>query len=467
MKKQKELFKNTLIIFVGKFCTQFISFLLVPIYTYFLSTEDYGYIDLIQTYISLLVPIIILRFDTGVFRFLIDERRNENEKGKTISTVIYFLILQIILFVLIFIISNFFLNIKYALAILLNIIFMSISSVLLQISRGTGDNKTYSIASILTAIITIILNCIFIIILRWDASAILVVSGISNCICSVFLIFKNGIYKCVNFKNIEKKRIIKILKYSLPMIPDGLSWWVVNAFDRTIISFVISSSANGIYAVSSKFSNILSSLFQVFNMSWQESASLHINDYDKDAFFSEVLNETYKIFYSICLLLLTSMPFVFKTIIGLNYFTAYYYVPILLLANLFNAFANTVGGVYIAQKKTITVAKTTLYAALINIIINLIFIKKIGLYAAAISTLISYMFLAIYRYKDVQKYFNMKIDKKFMVISLLEYMLCCFIYYQNKMYLNIINIIISLIICCFLNKRLIQKILKKIGEKIK
>ena len=251
------------------------------------------------------------------------------------------------------------------------------------------------------------------------------------------------------------------------MIPDGLSWWVVNASDRTIISFVISSSANGIYAVSSKFSNILSSLFQVFNMSWQESASLHINDYDKDTFFSEVLNETYKIFYSICLLLLTSMPFVFKTIIGLNYFTAYYYVPILLLANLFNAFANTVGGVYIAQKKSIAVAKTTLYAALINIIINLIFIKKIGLYAAAISTLISYMFLAIYRYKDVQKYFNMKIDKKFMVISLLEYMLCCFIYYQNKMYLNIINIIISLIICCFLNKRLIQKILKKIGEKIK
>ena len=63
MNKNKELIKNTAIIFVGKFCTQFISFLLVPIYTNFLTTNDYGYIDLVQTYISLLVPILILRFE--------------------------------------------------------------------------------------------------------------------------------------------------------------------------------------------------------------------------------------------------------------------------------------------------------------------------------------------------------------------------------------------------------------------
>ena len=72
MNKNKELIKNTIIIFVGKFCTQFISFILVPIYTNYLITSDYGYIDLIQTYITLLVPILLLRFDSGIFRFLIE-----------------------------------------------------------------------------------------------------------------------------------------------------------------------------------------------------------------------------------------------------------------------------------------------------------------------------------------------------------------------------------------------------------
>ena len=71
MSKNSELAKNTFIIFIGKFCTQFISFLLIPIYTNLLPTTDYGYIDLVQSYISLLVPILILRLDSGIFRFLI------------------------------------------------------------------------------------------------------------------------------------------------------------------------------------------------------------------------------------------------------------------------------------------------------------------------------------------------------------------------------------------------------------
>lgn len=52
MSKNKELMFNTLIISIGKICTQFVSFLLIPIYTNYLLTSDYGYIDLIQTYIS-------------------------------------------------------------------------------------------------------------------------------------------------------------------------------------------------------------------------------------------------------------------------------------------------------------------------------------------------------------------------------------------------------------------------------
>ena len=80
MNKNKELIMNTFIIFIGRFCTQFVSFLLLPIYTHYLITSDYGYIDLIQTYVALLSPIIILRFDSAIFRFLIDCRDNKEEK---------------------------------------------------------------------------------------------------------------------------------------------------------------------------------------------------------------------------------------------------------------------------------------------------------------------------------------------------------------------------------------------------
>jgi len=465
MNRNKELMKNTFIIFIGKFCTQFISFLLVPIYTNFLETSDYGYIDLVQTYVSLIVPILILRLDSAIFRFLIDARDDDIGKKNIISSTMFFLCFQIIIFITLFLVGNIFFNIKYIVAIALNVIFMAISSILLQLTRGMGDNVGYSIASIISGIVTIILNITFIICLKLDGSSILIASGIANIFCSVYLMLRNKVYNYVKVKNINKRQTKKMFSYSLPMIPDGLSWWIVNVSDRSIISFLINASANGIYAVSSKFSNILSSLFQIFNMSWQESASLHIRDDDKDEFFSNVLNSTYKIFFSICAIIMVFMPFVFELIIGDDYATAYLYIPPLLLGNLYNAMANVIGGVYIAEKNTKSVAKTTILAAIINIIINLFMIKTWGLFAAAISTLLSYVFLTVYRYIDVQKYVKMKFNYKTLILTTIIFGMSCVLYYINKLHFNVLNILTIVIISAILNMKIIKILLNKIRRK--
>lgn len=465
MNKNKELIKNTFIIFVGKFCTQFISFLLVPIYTHYLLSEDFGYVDLVQTYISLLAPMVIVRFDSAIFRFLIDYRNDEKEKNKIISSSFYLILFQIFLLVILYSIANYFFKFQYWLGIILNIIFLSISNYLLQLTRGIGKNIDYSVACIISGIITISMNIVMIINLGYDSSSILYASSIANIFCSIYLIFKNNLYKYINIRYFNRNRLKEMLKYSLPMIPDGLSWWVVNASDRTIISFMINTAANGIYAVSSKFSNILSSIFQVFNMSWQESASLHINDNDKDEFFSNILNKSYVVFYSICILILATMPFIFYFFIGKEYIESYYYIPILLLGNMFNAFANVIGGIYIAKKETSKVAKTTIMAAFINIIINILLVSKFGLYAAAISTLISYIIVAFYRYVDVKKYIKLKVDTKIFIITIMLFIINSTLYYMNNVVLNIINLIIIIIIIIILNREYVNiffNIIKKI-----
>lgn len=464
--RTKNLAKNTAILFLGRFCTQFISFLLVPIYTRFLSTDDYGYVDLIHTYILLIAPIIILRLDSGIFRFLIDARNDEKDKKNITSSIITFSLIQAVLFSIIFITISNFIEIKYALFMLLNTLAIMASSIALQASRGLGDNLGYSIASIITGIMTLILNTILIIIYGFNASSILISSTAGNAIGTLFIIFKSGIHKQFSFKNINTKRLKEILGFSVPMIPDGLSWWVVGVSDRTIISAILGTAANGIYAISSKFSNVLFSIFQVFNMSWQENASLHINDKDNNEYFTNILNTTHKLFFSICYLLLGAMPFVFMIMVGDNYREAYQYVPILLFANLLNTLANTTGAVYIAKKKSSSAAKTTLAAAIINIIINLLFVRILGLYAAAISTLISYALLALYRYYDVQKYVKMKIDDKFFIVSTIIFMASSIIYMRNNIILNIINLLVIAIVCIFINKKLIKKTAKRIIDKI-
>ena len=97
MNRKKELLKNTMIITIGKVCTQLITFFLLPLYTNFLTTIEYGKIDLILTYVSLLAPLISLQLEYAVFRFLIDVRNHEEGQKKYISNSIILLIIMMLI----------------------------------------------------------------------------------------------------------------------------------------------------------------------------------------------------------------------------------------------------------------------------------------------------------------------------------------------------------------------------------
>lgn len=96
MSKEKALVKNTLIVTIGKICTQFISFILLPLYTALLTTEQYGVVDLLNTLINLITPILLFKIEDGIFRFLIDKREDNKGKKQIITTTIYFTIIQLV-----------------------------------------------------------------------------------------------------------------------------------------------------------------------------------------------------------------------------------------------------------------------------------------------------------------------------------------------------------------------------------
>ena len=89
MSKESRLIKTTGIIAFGNICTKFVSFFMLPLYTAILSTEEYGTVDLIGTYVALIAVVLTLQFEQGIFRFLIDVRNDEAAQKKYISTSIY------------------------------------------------------------------------------------------------------------------------------------------------------------------------------------------------------------------------------------------------------------------------------------------------------------------------------------------------------------------------------------------
>ena len=359
MNKKKELVKNTFIIFLGKFSTQFLTFFLLPLYTKFLDSSDYGTIDLIMTYVTLFVPIITIQYEMGTFRYLIDNRKNKTKQYEIIYNSLTFFLRLIVFCLMISIVISLFIDIKNFYLIIFCIISMMLSNLFMQIARGLGKNIDYSISCFFIGLMNIIFNIILIIPLKMGGTSILISSGISNLVGTLFLFVRLMLFKCIKreYKNKEVSR--KILKYSWPLVPNTISWWLINASDRTIVTWLISSAANGIYSISTKFSAIISSILNIFNLSWTESASLHIDDDDRDEFFSGVNDQILRLMSSMCILLISFMPILFIIFINKKYIAAYQYIPINIVASFFNCIVSVYSSIYVAKKMTKQVAMTS------------------------------------------------------------------------------------------------------------
>lgn len=467
MSKGKDLAKNTAIVSIGKICTQLITFFLLPVYTAVLSNEEYGVVDLLNTLTSLLLPIATLQIEQGVFRYLIDCRENKEKQTTLITTIMRFMIIQLIICIIIFLCASPFIHNEYKYFLMANLVMGMFSTILLQICRGLGDNPTYAIGSFITGALTVVLNVIFIVSFHWGAYGMLGATAISNLLCSVYIFMKKKIYKYIKPKQYDKTTLKEIIKYSVPLIPNMISWWIVSASDRTIISAVIGIAQNGIYSAANKFSGVFTTLYSVFNLTWTESASININSEDRDEFFSKILDFVIRFFGCLCLGTIAVMPFVFNVLINEKFAEAYYQIPILILGSVFNILVSFIGSIYVAKKLTKEIAKTSVIAAIINIAINIVLIKSIGLYAASISTVIAYVLMFIYRWIDVKKYVKFNVNKILMFVLIIMYGVTIFTYYLRSTVISAVVLGVVAIFAIIANINSVTYLKQIVKSKIK
>ena len=441
MSKEKELAINTIILTIGKLCTQFISFLLLPLYTALLSPSEYGIFDLLNTYVTLLVPLFSLQFENGLFRFMLECRNSMMKQTQIITTVIITNIRQTFLYLAFFCIISIFWKSEYRFFLAINVILSIYLNTFLQVPRGLGNNFSYAVGSFISAGLTVLLNVIFVAVLHSGVWGMFYATLISQFITIIYLFINQKMWRFIKFNQYKKQLFKEIFNYSFPLVPNQLAWWILGVSDRTVLSFYIGTAANGVYSVANKFSSVYATFYNIFNMAWTESVSIHINEVDSNVFLTKVINMMFKIFSSLCFGIISVLPFVFSMFVDKNYSEAYYHIPILMIAVLFQIVVGLYSVIYIALKKSKEVAKTSMIAAVINFSINLGLIKFIGIYAASISTLIAFMIMAIYRYHHVKQFINIKINSKILLTTIITGSIVLSSFYYDCQILNIISLI--------------------------
>ena len=468
MNREKNLAKNTLIITIGKISTQMITFFLLPLYTSILSTKEYGTVDLLNTLVSLLLPIVTFQVEQAVFRELIEVRGKRDKESKIISSSIVTVVFQCLVYLIIFALVSLFINNNYKFFLATNVVANIFLSLLLQIARGFGDNKKYAFASFISALSTIIFNILFLVVIKLGANGMLLGTMLGQIVATIYLFISLRLYKYLKVKDYKKEVIKSLWKYSLPLIPNAISWWVFNASDRVIASAFLGVDQNGILAASLKFSTVFITFYNIFNMSWTESISIAIKDDDVSDYFNKMFNIILKLFTALAIGMIACMPFVFPIMINEKFSVGYGLVPISIIGSLFNVVVGLVSVIYVAKKNTKAIASTSIVSAVINIIVHLVLIKFIGLYAAVISTFMAFFIMSIYRLIDVSKrYFKVKIDINFIIQSLIALIVVFISYYINNIYLNVFVVLFAVFFAIYINKNSFDIILKMIMKKVK
>ncbi len=418
-KKYKNLTKNIGLFAIGSFGSKIVAFLMLPLYTNVLSTKDFGTADLIHTTAQLLMPFLLLSIQDATLRFGMDNNYDKSDvlssSVRVISKGSLILILGIVFCIVTNIVS---MTLVYWLFLFFTFFLGSIINCFNLYLKSKNKASIIAISGIICTFFTCFFNVIFLVFYKAGIVGYMLSSIIALSLQGIYQIIFGRIYEdihIIKYNDISKE----MTKYSRPLIANSVAWWVNNASDRYILSWISGVAVNGIYAVSYKIPTILTTFQNIFYNAWSISAIAEYDSNDVDGFIGN--NYTLYSFFSIIIcsvIILLNIP-ITSFLYAKEYFTAWKCVPFLLVATVLSGISQLEGSLFAAERKTKEVAKTTVIGSVVNIIFNFILIYLIGALGAALSTLIGYFFTWFLRTNSLKKFVRMKVNWKKHYLSLL------------------------------------------------
>lgn len=397
-RKYRTLFKDTALFALSSMGSKILTILLVPLYTYTLSTSEYGTIDLINSIINLLITILTLSMSDAVLRFAFDK---ELDKRKVLSNGLLFVFLATAVCGMLYPVASKLSQSMGDYWLVVTILFFvtSLRECIASYVKAIEKTKLFAAQGIVSTIILLIGNIVFLVYINCGIYGYLFSLILSSAVASLLMIVCGNIFKGWKF-GCDISLLKEMLKYSWPLVFSTVSWWINTSADKLMISSMISVSENGIYSVAHKIPSLLTTVTGVFSQAWLLSA---VASEEKDSasekgrFFSNIY-----IFYMLigvytCFGLIGFDKLFAKVLFVKEFYVAWRYIPFLVLASLFSAYAGFLASIFRASKKTNVMFYSTVISCIVNIALNYHLIPLVGALGAAVATMISFMIMWLNR----------------------------------------------------------------------
>lgn len=398
MNKYKKLLSNTGLITLGTFGSKILVFFLTPLYTYLLSDAQFGTADLLAQTAKLLLPLLSLGITEAVFRFALDKAEDPKKVltagfGVLGAGAVLYAVAIPILGMFEMFRGNVWLIVCYALA-------SSLHSLVSLYIRTKDHFRFYAVQGVVNTLLVILFNLLFLLIFDLGVTGYVLSVAVADFMVFVLIFVYEKLWRdLVPLTAVPKKLWGDMLRYSIPLIPNTVFWWIISVSDRYMVSAFVGQGANGLYTAAYKIPTLITLLCQVFSQAWTYSSVLEEDKEERGKFFGRVFT-----FYLAILFVGASGIILFSQLFTSllfheSYFESWRYIPVLTLATVFSSLVTFMGSVYTVSKKSLPAMLTVTAGAITNIVLNFLFIPDslggvslpgLGAMGAAIATLISY-----------------------------------------------------------------------------
>lgn len=406
----RELLSNTLLFTIANLGSKILVFLMVPLYTAVLNTEEYGISDMVHTTASMLMPILTAMIAEAVLRFCFI---NNYETKDIFSLGVRFILTGFLVCVVLsigFFFIPFFKPLGwYVLFIPVVFLSQSLTNLFHKFTRGIEKVKISAFGGLLGTVCVIVFNLLFLLVFKWGVTGYLVAYSLSDFIVVGFMARECHVKEFMTGE-LDTDLRKQMLKYSVPLIPNQISWWALSSITRYLMLGWLGVSAVGIYSATIRIPTILTVLSDIFAQAWLLSALKDYGSKESRSFISTMHSRYFCVLIIMtAVLILISHPL--ASILLSGDFSSYWYlIPFMFISVFWGALVGFLGSVFSAERKNSMQFVSTAVGATVAVVVTLLFLKQYGVIIAALSTMIGFFVIWLIRRIAVEKYLQLQLS---------------------------------------------------------
>ncbi|TQD62516.1 lipopolysaccharide biosynthesis protein, partial [Actinomyces oris] len=226
---------------------------------------------------------------------------------------------------------------------------------------------------------------------------------------------------------VDRVLLRRMLVYSLPLVPNLLSWWLVSVSGRYVVLWGSGLAAAGLFTAASKMPALVNIVASVFQQAWQYSTAREIDSPDRGAFFGVVMRGYSLATLSVAGLVIALNRPISRVMLQAEFAEGWRYVPLLMLAATFGVMTIFFGTFYQALMNSRMLMVSTMMGAVVNVILGVALVPFMGPWGAGLAGAVAYALVLVVRARDLRRRIDLPMDRSRLTyqLALLSVMAVC------------------------------------------